>query len=85
MQFRWRLGTNNSISRPGWDVDDVVVQSCQVPCVFDVNGSGAVDIIDVQLVAAAFGANVPAYDFNNNGVVDVGDVQLVAEHWMVGC
>jgi hypothetical protein len=27
-QFRMRLGTDNSVSAPGWDVDDVVVQSC---------------------------------------------------------
>jgi hypothetical protein len=44
-----------------------------------------VDIVDVQLVAAAFGTNTPAYDFNNNGSVDVGDISLVAEHWIVGC
>lgn len=28
-QFRLRLGTDSSVSRPGWDVDDVTVQSCQ--------------------------------------------------------
>ena len=27
-QFRWRLGSDSSISNPGWDVDDVIVQSC---------------------------------------------------------
>jgi len=27
-QFRMRLGSDNSVSAPGWDVDDVVVQSC---------------------------------------------------------
>ncbi len=31
VQFRLRLGTDNSVSHPGWDVDDVVVQSCQAP------------------------------------------------------
>ncbi len=28
VQFRFRLGTDSSISRPGWEIDDVVVQSC---------------------------------------------------------
>ena len=27
-QFRLRLGSDTSVTRPGWDVDDVVVQSC---------------------------------------------------------
>ena len=31
VQFRWRIGTDSSVSRPGWDVDDVLVQSCQTP------------------------------------------------------
>ncbi len=30
-QFRMRLGSDNSVSAPGWDVDDVTVQSCQTP------------------------------------------------------
>ena len=28
VQFRFRLATDSSFSRPGWDVDDVLVQSC---------------------------------------------------------
>lgn len=30
VQFRMRLGTDSSVGRPGWDVDEVTVQSCQV-------------------------------------------------------
>lgn len=30
VQFRFRLGTDSSVGAPGWDVDDVSVQSCQV-------------------------------------------------------
>jgi hypothetical protein len=29
VQFRWRIGTDTSVSRPGWDLDNVTVQSCQ--------------------------------------------------------
>ncbi|HNS04071.1 MAG TPA: hypothetical protein PKM78_17005, partial [Anaerolineae bacterium] len=85
VQFRWRIGTDNGVGRTGWDVDDVSVQSCQASCPYDVNNSGGVDIIDVQLVAGAFGTNNPAYDFDNNGVVDVLDIQQVAIRWQVGC
>jgi len=28
VQFRFRLGTDNSVNHPGWDIDDVWVQSC---------------------------------------------------------
>ena len=31
VEFRMRLGTDTSVSAPGWDVDDVMVQSCQTP------------------------------------------------------
>ncbi len=86
VQFRWRIGTDNGVGRTGWDVDDVTVQSCQVTtCPYDVNGDGSIDIVDVQLVAGAFGSNNPAYDFNNNGTVDVLDIQQVAVRWQVGC
>ncbi len=38
VQFRWRLGTDASISQPGWDVDDVVVQSCEaIPTAVDLS------------------------------------------------
>jgi hypothetical protein len=57
----------------------------QVRCVLDVNASGAVNVIDVQLVTSAFGMNVPAYDFNKDGVINVLDIQFVAQNWLVGC
>jgi hypothetical protein len=30
VQFRFRLGTDSSVSHPGWDIDDVLVQSCEI-------------------------------------------------------
>lgn len=38
--FRLRLGSDTSVSRPGWDVDDVVVQSCQPALFWDDFESG---------------------------------------------
>ena len=29
VQFRFRLGSDSSVNRPGWNIDDVVVQSCR--------------------------------------------------------
>jgi carboxypeptidase T len=68
-----------------WGAFSAVFLEVEAPCAYDVNGSGSVDIVDVQLVASAFGLDVPAYDFNDNGVVDVLDIQAVAERWQVGC
>ena len=54
-------------------------------CPYNVNGIGGVNIVDVQLVAGAFGTNTPAYDFDQDGTVDVDDVIAVAQRWIVGC
>ena len=66
------------------EVEDHQIQIGQL-CPADVNASGEVDIIDVQLVSGAFNTNVPAYDFNQSGLVDVLDIQYVADRWLIGC
>ena len=52
---------------------------------YDFNNSGTVDVGDIQIVAAAWGATDPAsldlYDFNENEAVDVGDLQIIADQW----
>lgn len=37
VQLRWRIGTDTSVGRPGWDVDNVVVQSCQATGTPDID------------------------------------------------
>jgi hypothetical protein len=32
VSFRFRLGSNTSVSKEGWTIDDVVVQACQTAC-----------------------------------------------------
>ena len=54
-------------------------------CPYNVNGLNGVNIVDVQLVAGAFGTNVPAYDFNHDNIVDIADITAVAQQWLVGC
>ena len=36
-QFRMRLGSDTSVSDAGWDVDDVMVQSCQTPTAVELS------------------------------------------------
>ena len=40
-QFRMRLGSDSSVSDSGWDVDDVMVQSCQTPTAVKLSGLNA--------------------------------------------
>jgi hypothetical protein len=52
----------------------------------DVNGDGAVDVIDISLVSLAYGTFVgePGYDpdadLNRDGVVDMRDLYIVAKN-----
>ncbi len=55
---------------------------------FDVDGSCAIDLVDIQLVAAHWHGALPQYqiyDVNDDGVIDVLDVQLVAARWNTFC
>ena len=44
---------------------------------YDVNGDGAVDNIDVTLVAVSLGTSNAKYDVNGDGTVDVSDLRAV--------
>ena len=37
VQFRMRIGSDTSVGRTGWDVDDVMVQSCQAPTAVELS------------------------------------------------
>ncbi|MFQ5342320.1 MAG: hypothetical protein ACE5F6_12310 [Anaerolineae bacterium] len=47
----------------------------------DFNDDAQVDVVDIQMVAAAWGAANPIYDFDGSGTVDVADLTLVAGRW----
>jgi hypothetical protein len=40
-QFRFRIGSDTSVSDTGWDVDDVTVQSCQTPTAVELSSVAA--------------------------------------------
>jgi hypothetical protein len=53
----------------------------------DITGTGAVDISDISIAAAAFGSHLgmpnwnPAADVNGDGVVDIMDIALIASNF----
>lgn len=61
-----------------------VVVNLAVP---DVNCTGSVNIVDVQLVAGRWGATLGQpqylynYDLNGNDEIDVTDIILAANQW----
>ncbi len=58
---------------------------------FDFNHDGTIDVTDIMVVAANWGAQagdanfVQAYDFNGNGQIDVADIMQVAGRWGESC
>ncbi|MEI2693057.1 MAG: hypothetical protein V9H69_26395 [Anaerolineae bacterium] len=53
VQFRLRIGSDSSVGRPGWDVDDVMVQSCTAPTAVELS---SVDAASSQSPVAPLGA-----------------------------
>ena len=79
VQLRWRIGTDSSLGRPGWDVDNVVVQSCQA--------AGAPDI-DVAPAALASTQEPDSTTTQNLSIGNTGSATLlwsVAEDGGAGC
>ncbi|MEI2688239.1 MAG: hypothetical protein V9H69_00430 [Anaerolineae bacterium] len=52
-QFRLRIGSDSSVGRTGWDVDDVMVQSCTAPTAVELS---SVDAASSQSPVAPLGA-----------------------------
>jgi FG-GAP-like repeat len=47
----------------------------------DVNGDGAVDIFDINVVSANWGGPGPIGDANLDGLVNIFDINLISAHW----
>lgn len=60
-----------------------------MPCTGDVDGSGAVDIDDLNMILSAFGTSVgvgaPTDLANGDGVVDIDDLNVVLANWAASC
>lgn len=74
VQFRFRLGTDNSVSREGWYIDDVKVQSCAAG--FNVSLTPQSDVTVLPGETA-----VHEFTLTNTGLDDAYDIALEAGEW----
>jgi hypothetical protein len=85
VNFRFRLGTDSSVSHPGWDIDDVVVQSCIPTAAISLQKTVGTDpgiCAATNTIAVAPGTDVYyCYEITNTGGItlalhDLADDQL---------
>ncbi|MCK5920806.1 MAG: choice-of-anchor J domain-containing protein, partial [Methylococcales bacterium] len=75
VQFRLRLGTDASVSRPGWNIDDVKVQSCapsaapSIVLTATVGTTNSCDATDMTTLPAGGGVAYYCYSVENTGDV----------------
>ncbi len=74
VQFRFRLGSDSSVSRDGWYIDDVKVQSC-------MTAGYAFSLQDSLLNAAAPDVVTHTLTLNNLGLADAYTLTLNAGAW----
>lgn len=51
------------------------------PLVGDINGDGAVNILDLSALLSAWGTSNAAADLNHSGTVDLFDLSILLSHW----
>jgi hypothetical protein len=74
VQFRWRIGTDSSVSRPGWDVDNVSVQSCQAAIAAILDPASDVTVLPGE-------TGVHQFTLSNLGLDDVYDLAISGGNW----
>ena len=74
VQFRMRIGTDSSVSATGWDVDNVMVQSCQV------GFSATLDPLSDETVAPGATA-VHHFTLTNLSLDDTYDLAISGGDW----
>ena len=93
--LRWTMGTtDSSTTYPGWNIDDVELWAVGAPpagCPEDLSGDEIIDLSDLQLLLAAYGAqpgdanwNADA-DFDASGTVDLADLQQLLTVYGTDC
>ncbi len=72
----WSSGVENQHRHTLADLDGEIYLKVETPPTADVNADGVVNILDLVIVANAFGEATP--DLNGDGTVNVLDLVLVA-------
>ncbi|MHC4588696.1 MAG: GC-type dockerin domain-anchored protein [Planctomycetota bacterium] len=70
-----------SIVEAGIDALRIYDFDCEDPCPADVNGDGAVDVVDFLGLLAAWGDPGGPADINDDGSVDVVDFLQLLSEW----
>ena len=60
---------------------NLVEDECAPPCTSDLNGDGAVTVIDLLDLISAWGQTKSPADINTDGVVDVSDLLELVGNW----
>ncbi len=87
--IRWGMGTTDgSVTRSGWNIDDVQILAFVPLCEGDINGDGIVNVTDLLAVIGAWGPcpSCPptpcAADIaGNDCIVNVSDLLMVIGNW----
>ena len=72
----WSSGVENQRRHTLADLDGEIYLKAETPPTADVNGDGTVNVLDLVIVANAFGEAEP--DLNGDGVVNIQDLVIVA-------
>jgi hypothetical protein len=84
-QMRWMTNNSNGNYRLIYDLDNVYTRHTTVQISGDANGDGNVDVGDLGILSAHYGATSGATrsmgDFNGDGAVDVGDLGILSSNY----
>ena len=74
----WSSGVKDKRRHTLADLDGEIYLKAEAPPTADINGDGTVNILDLVMVANAFGEAAP--DLNGDGTVNILDLVIVANN-----
>ena len=67
-----------------WRIDDVRLDAA-VPCPVDFDGSGVLDLADINAFVSAFVDRDPLADLDGSFTFDLGDITAFVSAFAAGC